>query len=241
MFDKNKKSYFERITKQKPEIYFQGEKIAEPYNHPAIEPIVNSIGATYDSLGLDITEELLSASSEIVEEQINRHNHIFKSDIDALNRVKMIRELSKKTGACTHRCVGIDAINALDVVTRKIDQEKKTTYHERFITFMSKVQSEDLAIAASMTDGKGNRTKKPGEQNDPDIYVRVVAKDDKGITIRGAKAHQGRPMAVDYYLVLPGSGLGEGEEDYAVAFYTKCDAPGVKIVLGQGPMKFLEQ
>lgn len=235
MISKDREAYLERMQKHTPQLYFKGRRVESTYDHPCITPVVNAIGATYDQEGLELSNSLLYADSEIIGEQVNRHNHIFTSAEDARARVDLIRELSKKTGACTHRCVGIDALNALDIMTRKIDRDLGTVYHKRFTSFLAKIQSEDLAIAASMTDGKGNRMRKPGEQSDPDIYVHVVSKNEKGIIVRGAKAHQGRPMAVDHYLVLPGAGLGEGEEAYAVAFVTSCDTPGVKIVLGQGP------
>ena len=151
-------------------------------------------------------------------QKINRHNHIFKISEDAIKRVKLVRALSYKTGACTHRCVGIDAINTLDFITKKIDAKHKTHYHDNFKNFLSEVQEDDFAVAASMTDAKGDRLKKPSEQKDPDLFLRVIKKTDEGITVRGAKAHQGRPMAVDFNIILPGAGLSEDEAEYAVAF-----------------------
>jgi len=40
-----------------------------------------------------------------------------------------------------------------------------------------------------MTDVKGDRSLRPSEQADPDLYVHVVEKRDDGIIVRGAKVH----------------------------------------------------
>ncbi len=90
--------------------------------------------------------------------------------------------------ACFQRCVGMDAMNAVDSVTFEMDQKLGTSYHERFINFLKRVQEEDLTVDGAMTDVKGDRGLAPHQQNDPDLYVHVVEKNDKGIVVRGAKA-----------------------------------------------------
>ena len=41
-----------------------------------------------------------------------------------------------------------------------------------------------------MTDPKGDRSKAPHEQSDPDLFLHVVRRDEKGIYVSGAKMHQ---------------------------------------------------
>ena len=43
--------------------------------------------------------------------------------------------------------------------------------------------------AAAVTDVKGDRSKRPADQDDPDLYLRVVERRADGIVVRGAKAH----------------------------------------------------
>lgn len=234
MSRRSEKKYKEELKGYQFELYCQGERVVNVNEHPCVAPVINSVGATYNTEVLGIPDELAFAASDSGD-KINRHNYIFKTADDAIKRVKLVRELSYKTGACTHRCVGIDAINALDVITKKIDKEFGTEYHIRFESFLKKVQEKDLALAASMTDGKGDRVKKPGDQADPDLFLRVVKKSRAGIIVRGAKAHQSRPMAVDFLFILPGSGLTEEEAEYAVAFALPAGTPGVKMVMSQGP------
>ncbi len=51
------------------------------------------------------------------------------------------------------------------------------------------LQENDLVGAASQTDAKGDRSKRPAEQDDPDMYLRVVERREDGVVVRGAKLH----------------------------------------------------
>ena len=71
-------------------------------------------------------------------------------------------------------------------------------------------------VAGAMTDPKGDRSKRPSQQSDPDLFVHVVEKNDKGIVIRGAKAHMTGMVNSHEMLIMPTMSLKPGDEDYAV-------------------------
>lgn len=75
-------------------------------------------------------------------------------------KVKLLRRLSHKVGACFQRCVGWDALNTLYIITSKIAERegKGGVYRDRFINYLKYVQKNDLALAGAMTDVKGVRT-----------------------------------------------------------------------------------
>ncbi|MDI6871795.1 MAG: 4-hydroxyphenylacetate 3-hydroxylase N-terminal domain-containing protein [Bacillota bacterium] len=226
--------YRERLRTYSTNVYLLGERIHNVLEHPCLAPVVNSVATTFDPDAVGVSPELAFRVTD-AGETINRHNHVFRSADDAVARVHLVRELTRGTGACTHRCVGIDAINALDIVTREVDEARGTEYHERFRAFLRKAAAEDLALTASVTDPKGDRGLRPGQQPDPDLYLHIIDRNERGIVVRGAKAHQGRPMAVDYTLVLPTMGMQAGEEEYAVAFAVANGSPGVTQIVGTGP------
>jgi len=51
----------------------------------------------------------------------------------------------------------------------------------RFVNYLKYVQKEDLALACTMTDAKGDRSLRPADQPDKDMYVRVVEKCENGV------------------------------------------------------------
>ena len=59
--------------------------------------------------------------------------------------------------------------------------EHGTNYHERFKNYWSKIQLEDLVVDGAMTDPKGDRGKRPKDQLDPDLFLRVVERKSDGV------------------------------------------------------------
>jgi 4-hydroxybutyryl-CoA dehydratase/vinylacetyl-CoA-Delta-isomerase len=84
-----------------------------------------------------------------------------------------------------------------------------------------------------MTDVKGDRSKKPSQQADPDLYVHIVEKREDGIVLRGAKAHQTGMVNSHEMLILPTTNLGPEDAAYAVAAAIPVDAPGVVHIFGR--------
>jgi 4-hydroxybutyryl-CoA dehydratase/vinylacetyl-CoA-Delta-isomerase len=88
----------------------------------------------------------MSAKSHLSGEKINRFCHLYQSTEDLIKKVKMQRLLGQKTASCFQRCVGMDAINAVDVsVTFEMDKKLDKSHVNRlwatarlFLTFHPK-------------------------------------------------------------------------------------------------------
>lgn len=74
---------------------------------------------------------------------------------------------------------------------------------------------------------KGDRSKRPHQQKDPDLYLHVVEKREDGIVVRGAKAHQTGAANSHEVIVMPTRALGPEDKDYAVSFAVPIDAEGL--------------
>jgi 4-hydroxybutyryl-CoA dehydratase/vinylacetyl-CoA-Delta-isomerase len=146
---------------------------------------------------------------------------------------RMQRKLGQRTGTCFQRCVGMDAINSLYSVTYDIDQAKQTKYHERFRDFVKHMQTENFVVGGAMTDVKGDRSKAPHEQADPDLFVRIVSRTADGVVIRGAKAHQTGCINSHWLLVMPTMRLSEADKDYAISAAIPVDHPGITYIYGR--------
>jgi 4-hydroxybutyryl-CoA dehydratase/vinylacetyl-CoA-Delta-isomerase len=229
----NKEQYLESLRKLKPVVYCNGKKIASIVDDPMTRPHVNSAAMTYELAFDPEYQDLMVVTSSLTGKKINRFTHLHQSTDDLVQKVKMLRMIGQKTGTCFQRCVGFDALNATFIVTHKVDSECGTRYHERFTEYMKYVQENDLMIAGSMTDVKGDRSKKPGQQADPDLFVRIVEKRKDGIVVRGAKAHQTGMVNSHEMLILPTTNLGSEDKEYAVACAIPVDAPGVVHIFGR--------
>ena len=188
---KTAQEYKDSLRERKIRVYVMGQLLESDkvIDHPMIRGHVNSAAMTYALANNPETADLVTATSHLTGHKINRFTHIHQSTDDLLKKMKMLRTISQKTGTCYQRCVGFDAINATYGVTYEIDQAMGTNYHERFKKFLTFIQDNDYMVAGAMTDVKGDRSLRPSQQKDPDLFVHVVEKRDDGVVIRGAKAH----------------------------------------------------
>lgn len=225
--------YVESLRNLKTEIYAFGEKITNWVDHPLFTPHINAARLTYDLAHDPAFEDLVTTASHLTGQKISRFTHIHQSAEDLVKKVKMLRMIAQRTGTCFQRCVGFDAMNAVYTTTFEMDRKLGTDYHRRFVEYLKKIQEQDLMVAGSMTDPKGDRSLKPSQQPDPDMYVRVVEKREDGIVVRGAKAHQTGIINSHEFLVMPTTFMGEEDEAYAVCFALPVDAPGVLHIFGR--------
>lgn len=225
--------YIESIRKLNMEIYMFGEKIENPVDDPILRPALNSVRMTYDLAQDPQYADLMTATSPYTGEKINRFAHIHQSTEDLKNKVKMQRLCGQKTAACFQRCVGMDAFNAEFSTTFEIDKKYGTNYHERFIKFMNYCATNDYTVDGAMTDPKGDRSKAPHAQDDPDLYLRVVERREDGIVVRGAKAHQTGMLNSHEVIVMPTIAMGPDDVDYAVSFAVPLDADNLFMIIGR--------
>lgn len=225
--------YIESLRELKTEVYFMGARVEGVVDHPAIRPHINAAAVTYDLAHDPAYRDLARATSHLTAREINRWTHIPQGQEDLVKKVKMLRMAGRITGTCFQRCVGMDALITLYSVTHGIDQKRGTAYHQRFARFLIETQDRDLMSGGAMTDPKGDRSKRPAEQHDRDLFVRVVERRADGIVVRGAKMHQTGAVNSHQFIVLPGQALGPEEGEYAVAFAVPAEAPGVIQVFGR--------
>ena len=225
--------YIESIRKIPMEIYMFGKKVENPVDNPILRPSLNSVRMTYDLAQMPEYQELMTAISPETGERINRFTHIHRSTEDLRNKVKMQRLLGQKTAACFQRCVGMDAFNAVFSTTYEIDEKYGTHYHENFKKFLTFVQDNDLTVDGAMTDVKGDRSKAPHEQEDPDLFLRIVERRPDGIVVRGAKAHQTGALNSHEIIIMPTQSMKPEDRDYAVSFAVPMDAEGILMIIGR--------
>lgn len=225
--------YVESIRKLNLNVYMFGKKIENPVDDMILRPSLNSVKATYDLAQEPEFEELMTTTSTLTGETINRFLHIHQSTDDLTRKVKMQRMLGQQTASCFQRCVGMDAFNAVYSTTYEIDEKYGTGYHHNFIEYAKYCQEHDFTVDGAMTDPKGDRSLAPHAQEDPDLFLHVVKRTADGIVVRGAKAHQTGAVNSHEIIVMPTIAMGPEDRDYAVSFAVPSDAEGIIMVIGR--------
>jgi len=230
---KTKDDYVRSLRELGHIVYYRGERVEDITSHPGFIPHINAAAKTYEMALQPEFEELLTATSHLTGKRINRFTHIHQSVDDLIKKVQMLRLIAHETGSCFQRCVGFDGINAVYMTTYDIDQRCGTDYHARFVRYLAFLQEENFILVGGMTDPKGDRSRPPSEQADPDLFTRVVQRRADGVVIRGAKAHQTGAVNSHEILVMPTQALRAGEEAYAIACAVPLNSPGVILVFGR--------
>ena len=225
--------YIESIRAMKMQVYMFGKKVESPVDDPILRPSLNSVRMTYDLAQQPEYQSLMTVVSPETGERINRFTHIHRSTEDLRSKVKMQRLLGQKTAACFQRCVGMDAFNAEYSTTYEIDMKYGTHYHENFKRFMLYCQEKDLTVDGAMTDPKGDRSKPPHAQSDPDLFLHVVERRPDGIVVRGAKVHQTGVLNSHEVIVMPTISMGPEDKEYAVSFAVPMDTAGITMIIGR--------
>ncbi len=227
------KEYIDSLRKLNTRVYMFGEKVDNWVDHPIIRPSINCVAMTYALAQDPQYEDLMTATSNLTGRKVNRFTHLHQSADDLVKKVKMQRLLGQKTASCFQRCVGMDAFNAVYSTTYEVDEKYGTHYHENFKKFLIMVQDEDLTVDGAMTDPKGDRSKAPHDQKDPDLFLRVVERRADGIVVNGAKVHQTGAVNSHWHIFMPTIAMGEADKDWAISFACPADAEGLYMVYGR--------
>jgi 4-hydroxybutyryl-CoA dehydratase/vinylacetyl-CoA-Delta-isomerase len=229
---KNAQEFIESLRGLKHRVYILGEQVEDTTEHPILRPSLNALARTYEAAH-DPRHADLFVRQGLGGERVNCFTSLHHSTQDLLDKVQALRILGQETGTCFQRCVGWDALNALESTTYEMDQALGTLYHNRFMDYLRTVQRDDLVCNGAMTDVKGDRSLRPGQQADPDMFLRVVERRTDGIVVRGAKAHQTGAVFSHEIIAMPTLTMRADEADYAVAFAIPSDAEGITHILGR--------
>jgi 4-hydroxybutyryl-CoA dehydratase/vinylacetyl-CoA-Delta-isomerase len=232
---KSGEEYMESIRSLGLSAHVLGQSEKDLPKHPLVHPSLRAVAATYDLAKSEDeeTRRLFQTRSNLCGETVNRFTHLHLGTEDLMNKVLMQRRCGNETACCFQRCVGMDAANAVFSVTFECDQKHDTDYHRRFRDYWTRVQREDLVVDGAMTDPKGDRGKRPKEQADLDLFLRVVERRSDGIVVRGAKFHQTGMLNSHEIMVMPTLAMRPGEEDWAVCFAVPTNTKGIRYIYGR--------
>ncbi|MEE9276273.1 MAG: 4-hydroxyphenylacetate 3-hydroxylase N-terminal domain-containing protein [bacterium] len=208
-------------------VYYRGERVEDVAAHPVTGIAVDHAAIDY-RMAHDPAERDL-ALVEGPDGPYSRYYHIPASAEDLLRRSALIERATALGGTLVVlvKEIGTDALFALHLIAAHMDREMGTEYLPRVKKFYEHCRDNDLAVAVAQSDVKGDRGKGPSDQTHPDYYVRVVAEDAEGVTLRGAKAHTSVSVNAHEIIVLPTRSFSPGDEAYAVACAVPANAPGL--------------
>lgn len=233
---KTGEQYKASLRAMRPNVHKFGRLIEDVTVNPATKNTVAGHAALFDAQHDPAARDLVTTVSHLTGEPISRYLSIIRTAEDMIANCKMKRFAFQLTGTCTGgRCVGWTALNSMFVTTYECDQAMATSYHSRLVEWLKDAQARDITIAGALTDPKGDRTKKPSQQDDPDMNLRIVERRPDGVVLRGAKVMICGVAAANEIFILPGGAYDEDDKEYAVACVIPRDIKNLTIVEARHP------
>ena len=95
---KTAEEYLESLRQLKLRVYFFGQRIESPSDFQLTKPSQNAVALTYALAQDPEYSDLMTATSHLTGEKVNRFTHIPQNSDDLVKKVKMLRLLGQKTG-----------------------------------------------------------------------------------------------------------------------------------------------
>jgi 4-hydroxyphenylacetate 3-monooxygenase len=210
------------------QVWIGGARVANVAEHPAFAGMVGAMSAIYDMQHDPAHQAALTFRFE----DGSLGSRFYKpptSPEELRMRRVMTRTVLDAVGPSMDR-FGDETVTALFVMQdrRALMDQYDLRYGRAVEGWLTHLQQTNLFMTSGNTDMKGNRAKQPYQQDDLDMYLRVVEERDDGIIVSGAKWETGAAYAhVAFVKPTVGNWVVENR-DFAVSFIARLNAPGVR-------------
>ena len=224
-------AYRESLRAYKPRVFVNGQNAsrASPTSRCSLRASTGS-GVTYDFAHRPEHEALMTARQGTSGKTVNRMLHINETSTDLLSKLEAVRLRLQGRGLRPALPQPTTPSTACSRRRSAPTTAHGTDYHQRFLAYLHQVQDKDLTLGVAMTDAKGDRSRRPGQQANRDVYVHIKERRPDGIVIRGTKAIVTGAPYMHEFLVMPCRTHTRRTRDFAVCCAVPVDAPGVTIV-----------
>ena len=209
-------------------VWIGGERVADVAAHPLFSPMVDTVAAIYDlHFDPDVAEVMTFRRPDGT--RASRFYKIPETPDDLRLRREMTMAVLDRVSPVIDR-FGDETVTPLFVINdrKALLDGFDPRYHRAGQHWLDLLQDTNWFMSSGNTDPKGDRSRQPSEQADPDLSVRVVRETADGIVIRGAKFETGAPYAHVAFVKPTVGTWNEANRDYAVACIVRLNAPGVR-------------
>jgi 4-hydroxybutyryl-CoA dehydratase / vinylacetyl-CoA-Delta-isomerase len=224
--------YKDALRQYNPNIYVAGKKQENVVDNECFQISLKEACKQFEWANHPETREEFTEWSDLIGEKVSFWTALRRTKEDLFKMAEVTKKYNGKE-FCTF-CQGAGP-GTLYALTWEIDQARGTDYHRRYLEALKECQRHDTRGCIGVMDAKGDRSKLPSQQSDPDLYVRLVDKTREGIFVQGAKTHTSNAPVAEFVIVSPCGVLTEADKDYALAFMVPIDAPGLTFITRPAP------
>jgi 4-hydroxyphenylacetate 3-monooxygenase len=215
------------------EVHINGERVKDVTRHPMFKPLVDIRARIYDMqneerhkavMTYEEGGETFAVGLKLPHSQDDWHAKRRATDAVLNDIGGVVTRVGDETvGEMWSLYDGQDVLNEVD-----------PRFAENIRQHIHRVIEHDPFHVSANTDPKGDRSKRPQEQ-DPDMLLHVVKETDAGIVVRGAKYETAAAYANQAFTKPTIANWGDAKlSDYAVGFVCDLGSPGLKFICRTG-------
>jgi len=216
-------------------VWIEGERVEDVPNHPAFRPIVDARARIYDLAHEPALREVLTLVDPASGERRLVAHRLPRTPADwQAKRAAVDATLDELGGVVTR--VGDETVGELWSLYdgQEVLNEVDPRFADHIRDHVERVERSDIFHVSANTDPKGDRSKRPQEQ-DPDMLLHSVRESDAGIVVRGAKYETAAAYAHQAFVKPTIANWGDAElSDYAIGFVVPMNAKGLKHICRAG-------
>jgi 4-hydroxyphenylacetate 3-monooxygenase len=215
------------------QVWMNGERVKDVTAHPAFKPIVDIRARIYDMAHEEKFKPVMAYREANQENCIGYKLPHTKEDWEAKRRAidAVMREINGYAVRVGDETVG-EMWSLYD--GRDVLNEVDPQFSANITSHIDRVLNSDVFHVSANTDPKGDRSKRPQDQ-DPDMLLHLVKETDQGIIVRGAKYETAAAYANQAFVKPTIANWGDDKlSDYALGFICDMGAPGLKHICRTG-------
>jgi 4-hydroxyphenylacetate 3-monooxygenase len=215
-------------------VWMNGERVKDVTTHPMFKPLVDIRARIYDMQHEAQHAPVMSYKDDrgqtssigyklpLTQEDWHTKRRATDAVLDEVGGI-VTRVGDETVGEMWSLFDGQDVLNEVD-----------PQFSENIRRHIDKVTHADPFHVSANTDPKGDRSKRPQDQ-DPDMLLHVVKETDAGIIVRGAKYETAAAYANQAFTKPTIANWGDAElSDYAVGFVCDLGSPNLKFICRTG-------
>src|SRR5690348_713045 len=215
------------------QVWMNGERVKDVTVHPAFRPIVDIRARIYDMAHEEKFKPVMAYREANQENCIGYKLPHTREDWEAKRRSidAVMREINGYAVRVGDETVG-EMWSLYD--GRDVLNEVDPQFSANITTHIDRVLNTDIFHVSANTDPKGDRSKRPQDQ-DPDMLLHLVKETDQGIIVRGAKYETAAAYANQAFVKPTIANWGDDKlSDYALGFICDMGAKGLKHICRTG-------
>jgi 4-hydroxyphenylacetate 3-monooxygenase len=215
-------------------VWIDGERVKDVTTHPAFKPIVDIRARMYD-MAHEAAHRAVMAYEDAKGEAFSRATKPPKIQADWHEKRTWVDAVLREIGGVVIR-VGDETVGEMWSLYdgRDVLDEIDPRFSQNITRHIASAHERDVFHVSANTDPKGDRSKRPQDQ-DPDMLLHVVKESDAGIVVRGAKFETAAAYANQAFVKPTIANWGDDMlSDYAVGFIAEMGAPGMKHICRTG-------